>query len=135
MTQAGGFYPLSVRSLYAKRVMPIYEFHCNSCGRRVSLFQRNMNAQTAPVCPHCQSNDLKRLISTFSVVRSNTDPIGSDDFGDADFEGLGAGDTDEMLDSAHRLGQNMGVDLGSDFDGDMNSMLSGDLGGGDDFGE
>lgn len=94
-----------------------------------------MNAQTAPVCPHCQSNDLKRLISTFSVMRSNKDAFGSDDFDEADFEGLGAGDTDEMLDSAHRLGQNMGVDLGSDFDGDMNSMLSGDLGGAGEFDE
>jgi putative FmdB family regulatory protein len=112
--------------------MPIYEYRCNSCSRRVSLFQRQMNAPLTPTCPHCQSQDLRRLVSTFSVVRSPESDL--DDGALDSFEGLEENDTGAMLDHAHRLGEKMGVDLGSDFDEDVQQTLAGELGeGGDDY--
>lgn len=52
--------------------MPIYEYVCQDCRRRVSLFYRTISAAAAaePQCPHCQSVKLRRLISRVAVVRS-----------------------------------------------------------------
>ena len=46
--------------------MPIYEYRCNSCRRRVSLFVRGF-AELRVSCPDCGSTELNRLFSTFSV--------------------------------------------------------------------
>jgi putative FmdB family regulatory protein len=54
--------------------MPIYEFRCNSCGKRVSLFFRSMSTDAAGVCDHCGSPDLSRLVSRVAVVRASLDP-------------------------------------------------------------
>lgn len=44
--------------------MPIYEFRCNGCQRRVSVFLREPASQ--PKCPECGSRELERLISSFA---------------------------------------------------------------------
>ena len=49
--------------------MPIYEFRCEACGRRVSIFQRSINAPFNAACPHCGGTNLRRLVSRFAVVR------------------------------------------------------------------
>jgi putative FmdB family regulatory protein len=45
--------------------MPIYEYRCNECQRRVNLYMRNM--ASTPQCPQCGSEELSRLFSTFAV--------------------------------------------------------------------
>ena len=45
--------------------MPVYEYRCNNCRRRVSVYVRNF--AMSPKCPHCDSEDLSRLFSTFAV--------------------------------------------------------------------
>jgi putative FmdB family regulatory protein len=45
--------------------MPVYEYRCNNCRRRVSVYMRNVATQ--PKCPHCDGLDLSRLFSTFAV--------------------------------------------------------------------
>jgi len=45
--------------------MPVYEYRCNNCRRRVSVYLRNV--ATPPKCPQCGSKDLSRLFSTFAV--------------------------------------------------------------------
>ena len=45
--------------------MPIYEYRCNKCQRRVNLYMRNV--ASAPQCPQCGSEELSRLFSTFAV--------------------------------------------------------------------
>jgi len=46
--------------------MPIYEFSCNSCHKKTSLFARNMSEPLSPVCSVCGSRNLTRLISSFA---------------------------------------------------------------------
>ena len=49
--------------------MPIYEYICTPCNKRVSLFFRSydeVNTKTA-VCPECGDSDLKRLISISGI--------------------------------------------------------------------
>ncbi len=45
--------------------MPVYEYRCNNCRRRVSVYLRNL--ATPPKCPQCGSEDLSRLFSTIAV--------------------------------------------------------------------
>ena len=45
--------------------MPIYDFHCRSCGGE---FEGLVRPQDPPVsCPSCKSADLERLLSAFAV--------------------------------------------------------------------
>ena len=52
--------------------MPIYEYRCQNCGRRVSVLWHTFAEaeRKTPKCPRCGSTNLKRLISRVSVVRS-----------------------------------------------------------------
>ena len=54
--------------------MPIYEFRCNACGKRVSLFFRSMSTDATGVCDRCGSPDLSRLVSRVAIVRAPLDP-------------------------------------------------------------
>jgi len=51
--------------------MPIYEYWCDSCQRKVSLYQREFSS--LPSCPYCGSSKLKRIFSTFSVHKTYKD--------------------------------------------------------------
>ncbi len=55
--------------------MPIYEYRCGSCGRRVSAFVRSVSSSFSPVCTSCGSSELKRLISAVAYHRSETDRL------------------------------------------------------------
>ena len=52
--------------------MPEYGFCCESCGRRLVLHWPSIAAYAAatPICPHCDSRTLTRLISAVGVVRA-----------------------------------------------------------------
>jgi putative FmdB family regulatory protein len=54
--------------------MPVYEFSCNNCGARLSLFFRSMNTEATGVCEKCGSTDLRRLFSKFAIHRAAYDP-------------------------------------------------------------
>ena len=54
--------------------MPVYEFGCNACGARLSLFVRSMTSEVSGVCDRCGSSDLRRVVSKFAVVRGPVDP-------------------------------------------------------------
>ena len=52
--------------------MPIYEYRCNSCHRRVSILVRSFS-DSSVTCPDCGSIELNRLFSSFSVRKSDQD--------------------------------------------------------------
>ena len=53
--------------------MPVYEYRCNQCRRKVALYFRGFSESSAPTCPGCGSADLNRLFSTFAVRKTYTD--------------------------------------------------------------
>ena len=59
---------------YTVRAMPIYEFRCNGCGAKVALFFRSMSSEVKGTCERCGSADLRRLFSSFRVMRPTFDP-------------------------------------------------------------
>ncbi|MBN1893880.1 zinc ribbon domain-containing protein [bacterium] len=48
--------------------MPIYEYRCRKCGKRLEYLLKRSTEQ--PVCS-CGSRDLERLISSFAVAQDS----------------------------------------------------------------
>ncbi len=46
--------------------MPLYEYRCNDCGEAFEKMVPFSEASKAPPCPVCQSQDTKKLISSFA---------------------------------------------------------------------
>jgi putative FmdB family regulatory protein len=105
--------------------MPIYEYRCANCARKVSVFFRSFNAVTDPVCPRCGGTNLTRLMSRVAVHRG-TSGDGSDDFGD------GSGDFDDFLDgvdendprSVARAMRRMSDEMGEPIEPEMQEALT-----------
>lgn len=51
--------------------MPIYEYRCNGCGRKVAIYLRSF--ESVPKCPQCGSEELSRLFSTFALRKTHQD--------------------------------------------------------------
>jgi putative FmdB family regulatory protein len=97
--------------------MPIYEFVCAQCKRRVRKLV-GVIAQPSPLqCPHCQSTDLNRRISRFARVRSEDDTL--DSLAD---ELEAAGDTDDPK-VMRRLMREIGKEMGEDLDDEFEQMM------------
>lgn len=93
--------------------MPAYDFRCNSCKRRVSLFYKTYKAYDAAseaghVCPNCGSSALTRLITRVAVQRPSRDfsKMSSDEM----LSVLDGGDTREVGRMMHQLGQDEAID-------------------------
>jgi putative FmdB family regulatory protein len=50
--------------------MPIYEYRCLGCGKVSSFFTRSVSAALEPVCSYCQSRDMQRRMSSFSMGKT-----------------------------------------------------------------
>jgi putative FmdB family regulatory protein len=115
------------------RRVPIYEYECQGCHRRVSLLIRTLSAAEAPRCPRCGSATLSRLMSRFATVKSEearldslADPSG---YGDLD-----ENDPQSVARFVKKMGQEMGEDLGEDLDAAMDEAMAEGDGPGDDGG-
>lgn len=110
--------------------MPIYEYECQGCRRRLSLLIRTVSAAEAPRCPRCGSAELSRLMSRFSTVKSEDARL--DSLSDPSSIGdLDENDPRSVARFVKKMGHEMGEDLGEDLDAAMDeAMADGD--GGDD---
>ena len=50
--------------------MPIYEFICKECNSKADILLRSINSEVLPVCPHCNSTNMERVISRFAYHQS-----------------------------------------------------------------
>jgi len=110
--------------------VPIYEYECGGCHRRVSLLVLAPSKAEAPRCPRCGSAELTRLMSRFATVKSEDARLDSlsdpSSFGDLD-----ENDPASIARFTKRMGEEMGEDLGDDVDAAMEeAMTEGDDGGG-----
>ena len=53
--------------------MPIYEYNCQNCKCKVSIYFKSYDAASSAACPKCGSQDLQRLFSTFKVKKTYMD--------------------------------------------------------------
>lgn len=129
--------------------MPIYEYFCHQCQRRVSLLFRSFaDAETkTAICPRCGGEHLSRLISRVAVVRSEESRL--DDLSDPGSLGdLDENDPKSLARFMRKMADETGEDLGPEFNEVIGRLEAGedpeaiersmpDLGGagaGDDFG-
>ena len=103
--------------------MPIYEYRCPDCRKRTSVFVRSIGAALDPRCEHCGGRRLSRLISRVAVGRSSAGSVG--DFDERMLADVDENDPRSVARWARRMRNEMGEDLGPDFDQAMEQMEAG----------
>lgn len=122
--------------------MPIYEYRCAGCKRRVNIFFTSFSAADRKAeageieCPNCGSKQLSRLMSKAYMVRGGGGSEGGgelDDAGDMDgmngmFDGLDDADPRSVARWARRMQDQMGgeMDLGPEFEQALTRIESGE---------
>ncbi|MBC7264268.1 MAG: zinc ribbon domain-containing protein [Chloroflexi bacterium] len=94
--------------------MPIYEYRCNDCRRRVSIFWRSFSEITEPRCPHCGGRHLTRLVSRVATLRSEESRLES--LADSSvLTDLDENDPRSLARFMKHMSAEMGEDLGDEF--------------------
>jgi putative FmdB family regulatory protein len=54
--------------------MPIYEYYCKSCQQGIAIWRSHSDTSKL-LCPNCGSGELVRLISSVSIIKSDSDRL------------------------------------------------------------
>ena len=106
--------------------MPIYEYHCGDCRKRVSVFIRSISNPGNPACPRCGGTRLERVMSRFAVVRGE-DALMDNMDDDSLLSGVDESDPRSMAAWARKMGSRFGEDLGPEFDEMVERMEEGEM--------
>lgn len=105
--------------------MPIYEYRCGNCGRRVSIFFRSFSAVGDAHCPNCGSTKLSRLVSKVASLKSEESRLEAmsdpSSFGDVD-----ENDPKSVARFMRKMGGEMGEEMGPEFDEMVTRLESGE---------
>lgn len=106
--------------------MPYYTFVCQDCRRGARLFFSYREYDTAvPICPHCQSQNMRRRIGRVSVAKSEDTRMDTL-MDDSALAGLDEEDPRSMGRFMRKMGQEMGEDLGDEFHEIVGRLESGE---------
>jgi len=107
--------------------MPIYEYHCRTCGKDQSLlFLTQPKPATRPQCQCCGGRRLTRLLSRFAYHQPESTRL-------KDFDTSAPRDESFYRDSrnvglwAKKRAKEMGVDLGTQFEETVEKARSGKI--------
>ena len=95
--------------------MPVYEYRCQTCRRKVSILVRSVTAPAPAVCDRCGGRDLVRLVSSFAVGRSARGG-GDESAMDDALAGVDESDPRSLARAVRRIGEETGEDMGPEFD-------------------
>lgn len=124
--------------------MPMYDYRCQECGKRCSIYQSYEEYGHTPVsCPHCESGNLERIIQRVRFARSEESRL--DSLGDpSDWGDLDESDPRAMAHMMRKMSSELGEEMPPEFDEVVDRLEAGenpediesslpDLGMGDDF--
>jgi putative FmdB family regulatory protein len=102
--------------------MPIYEFRCNACKRKVTLTYKTYADydNATPTCTMCGSTNLTRLISRVAVKRSPLSNLFSEK-GDDDSALDALDDSDPKM--LGRVLREMSAEVGEDMGGEFEEVV------------
>lgn len=93
--------------------MPIYEYRCRACRRRVQVLTLRVSEAPDEVCPACGARELDRLPSRFAMPRSSAARLESL-ANSAESASLDGDDPRAMARWMRRMGTELGDELGAD---------------------
>jgi putative FmdB family regulatory protein len=109
--------------------MPVYEYLCRKCRHKFTIFvQSSTGAGNTPVCARCQSTEIVRIFSTFSV-RSKTDKeIYEDILSDQRLQGaMLAGDPKALAEWNKRMTQGLDQETTPEYEEMLERMEKGEM--------
>ena len=98
--------------------MPIYEYRCADCKKKVSVFFRSFSAveQEQPRCPICYGPRLTKMVSKVRVIRGASASSGGEDgFDDSMLDDVNENDPRSLGRMMRRMADETGEDLGPEF--------------------
>jgi putative FmdB family regulatory protein len=97
--------------------MPIYEYRCADCKKKVSVFFRSFSAvdQELARCPICHGTRLTRLVSKVRVIRGASSASSEDGFDDSALDDLNENDPRSLGRMMRRMADETGEDMGPEF--------------------
>ncbi len=104
--------------------MPIYEYRCQHCGQKSDVFFRTFSAVTDARCPHCDSEQIDRLVSRVSFLKSWGSSLDWMPSGESMYD-VDQDDPQAMEGWLERMRQEQGADLGDSFADTMTKMDAG----------
>jgi putative FmdB family regulatory protein len=99
--------------------MPVYEYRCNSCGRRFSRLVGVIAQSSGPECPHCGAVSARKLVSRFARGRSEDEML------ERITDPASVGDPDDPASVKRWMGE-MGKEMGEDFGDELDEILESD---------
>jgi len=111
--------------------MPIYEYRCPNCKRKVSIFFRSLSSvdHKSARCPNCNSSGLLRLMSRVRVIRGSSKSIDSGDgeeFADDMLDGLDENDPRSMGHFMRKMAEESGEGMPAEFNEVVNRLEKGE---------
>jgi putative FmdB family regulatory protein len=111
--------------------MPIYEYRCSDCQKKVSVFFRSFSTvnHADTRCPKCNGQHLTRLVSKVRVIRGSMAPAGDGGGNDLDesmLDDVNENDPRSLGRMMRRMADETGEDLGPEFGEVINRLEKGE---------
>ena len=110
--------------------MPIYEYRCGNCKRRVSIFVQGFSEPESLECPECGGKELKRLFSSFRIGKGESylrKGIYEDILTDNQLvRGLESSDPRALAEWNRRMSHGAGEDISPEYDEMLGKLDAGE---------
>lgn len=102
--------------------MPIYEYRCRDCGKKLTFVTLSVKSLLEPKCKKCGGVNLEKLVSRVAVSRSEESRMES--LADpTKLAGLDEKDPKSIARWMKRMGKEMGEEMGEDFDQSVDEAM------------
>ncbi len=108
--------------------MPIYEYRCADCQKKVSIFFRSFSVvdQAQARCPICHGAHLTRLVSKVRVIRGASSADSEGGFDDSALDDLNENDPRSLGRMMRHMADETGEDMGPEFGEVINRLEKGE---------